>query len=93
MPSSSAGHSIRFTLSPTPRMIASSFVRGAIGSRRTIQLGQELPRPDNRSGDELGEESDEQRHLEEALSRLQVTPVDVDRVAEGLERVERDPDR
>ena len=44
------------------------------------------------AGDHVGEKGDVQREIEEAAGRLHVAAVNINRVAEGLEGVERDAD-
>src|SRR5206468_1391997 len=60
------------------------------GLRR--KLRQKITRAHDRPGNEVREERQEERKVEQApVGRL--PPVHLDRIAEGLERVERDPDR
>ena len=54
------------------------------------ELRQERARTDDGAGDELRKKADERGELEERARRLQIAPVDVDRVAHGLKRVEAD---
>ena len=42
---------------------------------------------------QLREKGNEQREVEKVASRLQTPPVDIERITQGLERVERYPDR
>ena len=58
-----------------------------------LQLGQEDGGTDDGPGYELREESHEQGKIEEVPAGLQPAAIDIDRVAERLERVERDADR
>ena len=58
-----------------------------------LYLGQQARRALDRSHDQLWEEHDEQREVEEVRDGLESPPMDVDRVAERLERVERDAHR
>ena len=60
--------------------------------RRPVDLRQELGRAHDRAGDELREEGDVEAEADEAAARLEPPAVDVDRVAERLERVEADAD-
>jgi hypothetical protein len=62
------------------------------GSCLLAQLRQELRRADDRPGDEVREERDVHREVEQARGP-QLLPVDVDDVAHRLEREERDADR
>ena len=49
------------------------------GARRA-HLRQQVVRPHDGAGHELREEGDEQREVEQVCARLEVAPVDVDRV-------------
>ena len=62
------------------------------GSRGALDLRDQLGRPDDRAGDEVGEEREIDRELLERR-RLEVTTVGVDDVADRHEREERDADR
>lgn len=66
-----------------------------IGRDDTLPLdpGREGPRALDRPGHELREEGDEQREVAQARDGGQVPAVDVEHVAEALERVEGDADR
>ena len=55
------------------------------------ELRQEVARAHDRPGDELREESNEEREIEEVVARLDPAAVDVDAVADALKGVERDP--
>ena len=57
-----------------------------------LELGDQLAGPDDRAGNEVGEEREIGRELRER-GRLEVTAVGVDHVADRHEGVERDPDR
>jgi len=60
--------------------------------RLVPELGQELLGAHDGPRHQLREEGHEGRELEEAVLRLEAPSVDVDRVAQRLERVEADPD-
>ena len=62
------------------------------GSGHLVELRQQLARPHDRPGDEVREERQVDREVEERR-RLGVPSVRVDDVAEGLEGEEGDPDR
>ena len=55
-------------------------------------LRQEVPRTHDGPGDQMREEEDEEHEVRQALLRLHPAPVNIDRVADRLERVERNPE-
>ena len=57
-----------------------------------LQLGQEVLRANDRPRHELREKGDEQREVEQVARGPDDSPIEVDRVGERLEGVERDPD-
>src|ERR671925_2245406 len=59
----------------------------------SAELPSDVGVADDRAGDEMREERDEGRVLEEVRRRPQAPPENVDRVRHRIERVERDPDR
>ena len=61
--------------------------------RLASDLREEVLGPDDRPGDQVGEEQDEQQEVVEAPLGLDLPPVDVHRVVDRLERVERDAHR
>ncbi|WP_223276178.1 hypothetical protein [Sphingomonas daechungensis] len=62
-------------------------------SARVRELGHQLGRPHDRTRDQVREEGHEQRIIQEVLRRLRPPEVDVQRVGQGREGVEADPDR
>src|SRR5690606_19371554 len=64
---------------------------GGREARGPPELREELLGPDDRPRDELREERDVRRELEDVAARRDAPPVDIDRVAEGLKRIKRDP--
>ena len=64
-----------------------------VESPRAGDLRQQRRRPHDRAGDQVREERDERRELDEVPRRLDLAAIDVDDVAHRLERVERDADR
>ena len=62
------------------------------GLRRRASCGSELRHPDDRAGDEVREERQVDREVEER-DRLLVLAIDVDQVADRGEEEEGDPDR
>ncbi len=64
----------------------------AADTARALDLRQQVDGPHDRAGHEVREETDEQREVPEIPRRLELAPVDVDRVAHRLEREERDAD-
>ena len=46
--------------------------------------------PFDRAGYKLGEKRDIERKFKQVLARLESTPVNIDGVGQGLERVDRD---
>ena len=58
-----------------------------------LQLGKEVFRPLDGPGHQLGEIGDKQGERDEIPLRGQLSPVDVDGVAEGLEGIKRDAHR
>ena len=71
--------------------LASLFARSI--SRPVVELRQKIGRADDRPGDQLRKERDEEGEPEKAPLRRQIAAVNVDAVAEALERVEADPHR
>ena len=65
----------------------------AVEPPRPLELGQERARALDRARDELREEADEGGDVEQRAARWDLPAVDVDRVGERLERVERDAHR
>ena len=59
---------------------------------RGCELRQEVPRADDRTGNQMGEEGDEAQVLEVALLGFYMTSVDVDDVAHRFEREKADSD-
>src|SRR5664279_113591 len=60
---------------------------------RHFALRKELRGAQDRSSDERREERHVEREVEEAVARLGATEIDVERVGQRVERVERDADR
>src|SRR6185503_1673606 len=58
-----------------------------------LELRDDLLGPQDRTGDEVREERQEQAVIEERSKRDTAPEIDIDRVADRLERVERDADR
>ena len=60
---------------------------------RALQLWQKIAGPYDGTRDQLREEPHVQRKLPQRIDRLHFSEVDIERVAQGLERIKRDPDR
>ena len=58
-----------------------------------LQLGQQILRPFNGPGHQLGKEGDEESVVAQMPLRLDAAAIDVDDIAEGLEGVKRDAHR
>ena len=58
-----------------------------------VELGNEVRRAHNGPGHQLGKEAHVEPKIQDVLDRLDVPAVHVHRIADGLERVERDADR
>ena len=58
-----------------------------------VDLGEEILRPDDRSGDEMGKEGQEERKSRQASCRRHVAAIDVDIIGNPLEGIEADADR
>jgi len=58
-----------------------------------VELWEQRLGPLDRPGDQLGKEADESEESQEVACRLDLAPINVDAVAEGLEGVEADADR
>ena len=61
--------------------------------RVAADLGDEVPGPDDRACDQLGEEREVEKVVAPVAERFELSAVDVDRVAHRLEHEERDADR
>ena len=59
----------------------------------TPELGEQIRGSFDRTGDKLREETHIGEELNDVPRRLNLSPVDIYRIAEGLESVETDPDR
>jgi hypothetical protein len=55
---------------------------------RLLHLRQQVRRPLDRAGDQVREQTDEQRAVEQRPGRLELLVVDVDNVGERLKRAE-----
>ena len=64
----------------------------AVRVARLLELGEELAGADDRPGDEVGEEAQVDRGVEQ-VGRLGLPPLHVDHVGDGLEAEEADADR
>ena len=63
------------------------------GVGAVVELVGEVAETQHRAGDQVREDRHEGGKVDQVAGRRGVTPVDVDDVADGLEDVERDPDR
>src|SRR5262249_24185843 len=81
-------------LEQAPKELGESFANPCVLEvRLSLELGDQVPGAFDRAGDQLGKIHDEEQKALVVALWWVAAPIHVGRIADGLERVERDPDR